>query len=327
MTPSDLTAIRLHRLYITRSCRDLERLSSELLGLHSWYFNNVKYSAQLRGADTANWENRLVKTWTIRNTLHAVPYTDLPMYLGTKDRPAWLARQYGEQFIADLEEEVLALMEDGVTSRAELRRIFWNRLDARELDEVFSPWGGIMVTLAVKGKVAFRSVSSREFDLIDTPIMPHEDALAELTARYFAAYGPAQLSDAAFSGIPQKELKEKYLKNLKDVTLDGKTYWYSGELDTGAGIPEVALLAGFDPVLNGYRDRSPILPEEYAKIVVNKAGVMSPSIMVNGRVAGVWSVKKGVAAARFFKPQTKKIKNAAEELSERLLNIPMQFSE
>ena len=56
---------RMHGLYLSRQCADLEKLAHELLGLHSWFYRNVPFSALIRGADISGWKTRLTKTWLI----------------------------------------------------------------------------------------------------------------------------------------------------------------------------------------------------------------------------------------------------------------------
>ena len=72
---------RMHGLYLSRPCEDLETLAHELLGLHSWFYRNVPFSALIRGANINGWKTRLTKTWLYRGTLHGALYADLPELL------------------------------------------------------------------------------------------------------------------------------------------------------------------------------------------------------------------------------------------------------
>ena len=52
---------------------------------------------------------------------------------------------------------------------------------------------------------------------------------------------------------------------------------------------KVYLLPGFDEHLLGYKDRSAVLAEEYApKIVPGNNGMFLPTMVVAGRVIGIW---------------------------------------
>lgn len=150
---------RMHGLYLSRQCEDITQLSSELLGLHCWFHRNVAFSTLIRGAKLMGWKSELIKTWLYRGTLHGVMMDDLPTLLALHQNEAsfaWLG--VGEEQMEDIACRVIRLMEDGVFSRAEKRRIFANDLDQLIINRIFSPWGGIFVYLARRGKVAFRDI-------------------------------------------------------------------------------------------------------------------------------------------------------------------------
>lgn len=59
------------------------------------------------------------------------------------------------------------------------------------------------------GKVAFKGMTSRDFDLISAePTLNFDEVLPELLGRYFSAYGSATLADAAYYfGISKEDAK------------------------------------------------------------------------------------------------------------------------
>jgi hypothetical protein len=293
-------------------------LSHELLGLHSWFYRNVPFSALIRGADIAGWKTALTKTWLYRGTLHGVVYEDLPQLLALHTGDSYLARYFGEEIVQRLADEVLRYMEDGVYSRAEFRRIFADQYDYKLVNAMFSPWGGIFVYLARLGKVAFRDMASRDFDLISAePTETFDEVLPELLRRYFAVYGPATLADAAwFFGFWKEEankLRKLPLDDFDCFEFSGNKYYDIGDHDT-ADIPELTLLSGFDPLIVSYSDRSAVLPAEYKSKVILKSGICNPTIAVNGRVAGLWNIKKDEPVVEFFATQPRRITVAAAEM-------------
>src|SRR5438445_8308036 len=66
---------------------------------------------------------------------------------------------------------------------------------------------------------------------------------------------------------------------------------------TGA-VDRVRLLPAFDPALLGHKDRSHIVGKEHLARIYRKAGWVTPALLVDGSVAGVWS--HGVKAKRLF---------------------------
>jgi hypothetical protein len=53
------------------------------------------------------------------------------------------------------------------------------------------------------------------------------------------------------------------------------------------------LLGMWDNVLLAYADRSRIVPDEYRPIVIRRNGDVLPTLLVDGRVAGVWRAVDG----------------------------------
>ena len=311
---------RMHGLYLSRKCGDITQLSRELLGLHCWFHRNVVFSALIRGARLNGWKTALTKTWLYRGTLHGVDYDDLPMLLSlhSNDSCSWLLN---EGQLTDIADKVVRLMEDGVYSRAEMRRIFAFDLDGRTIERIFSPWGGIFVYLARHGKVAFRNMTSRDFDLIDAePTQTPDEVLPEMLHRFFAAYGPATLTDAAwFFGLAKDDKKKLSLLNLDEFAHledNGNVYFYVDDNTVMGDIPELTLLSGFDPLIVSYAERSAILPPEYKSSVILKSGICQPTIAVNGQVAGLWNIKKHEPVVDFFETQPKRIKDITYDLVE-----------
>lgn len=305
---------RMHGLYLTRKCEEITELSQELLGLHCWFHRNVAFSALIRGARLAGWKRALTKTWLYRGTLHGVAFQDLPTLLALH-AGGW---RWGEQY-KEIADRVVSLMEDGVYSRAEMRRIFAYDYDKRTIDMALSPWGGIFCELARAGKVAFRDMTSRDFDLIDAePTQTSEEVLPELFRRFLTAYGPATLADAAwFLGLwkeRKKELSALDLDEYSQFEYNGNIYY---AVDDGADmgdIPELTLLSGFDPLIVSYTERKAVLPPEYKSAVILKSGICLPTIAINGQVAGLWNIRKNEPTVDFFTAQPKRIQDAALDL-------------
>lgn len=317
----------MHGLFLSRTCEDIEQLSSALMGLHCWFHRNVAFSAVIRGADLWGWKDRLTKTWLYRGTLHGVVQDDLPQLLALHaDEFSYDWIGFSEPQLQEISLKVIRLMEDGVFSRAEMRGIFAYDFDEHAIERLFSPWGGIFVYLARKGQVAFRNMTSRDFDMIDANITRTQDeVLPELLYRYFTAYGPATLEDAAwFLGLwkeSAKKLSQLNLDRYERFEHEGRTYYDVHEKGDMGDIPKLTLLSGFDPLIVSYVERGAVLPAEYKSRVILKSGICLPTIAVNGQIAGLWNIKKGEPVVEFFKSQPKSIKNAAYD---RVCDIQMK---
>jgi hypothetical protein len=120
-----------------------------------------------------------------------------------------------------------------------------------------------------------------------------DEALAELTRRYFLSHGPALPQDYAWwSGLTVAdaraglELAKGYL--IPDQ-YGGKTYWRSA---TAAAYPEdagaVHLLPVLDEYLIAYKDYSPVLDQALEDQVKNGDLAFASFFTIDGHVAGMW---------------------------------------
>ena len=306
---------RMHGLYLSRKCGDIAELSRELLGLHCWFHRNVAFSALIRGAALTGWKHALTKTW-IHHALHGVAFDDLPTLLALNSGE-W---RWGDPY-KEIADKVISLMEDGVYSRAEMRLIFADEYDREIIDRALSPWGGVFCELARLGKVAFRDMTSRDFDLIDAePTQTFGEVLPDLFRRFLAAYAPATLADAAwFFGLQKERKRELFSLNLDEYSrfeYNKGIYYYIDDHAEMEDIPELTLLSGFDPFIVSYTERGLVLPPEYKRAVIMKSGICLPTVAVNGQVAGLWNIKKREPTIEFFAKQPKRIENTAFDLVE-----------
>lgn len=127
--------------------------------------------------------------------------------------------------------------------------------------------------------------------------LERDEALAELTRRYFSSHGPATLPDFVWwSGLTTSDaragLELAKLHLVREVS-DGQTYWLpASPLPVNAAPPKVHLLPAYDEYTVAYKDRTAILDPVYTEQARN--GIFNPVIVVGGRIAGTWkrTVKK-----------------------------------
>ena len=133
--------------------------------------------------------------------------------------------------------------------------------------------------------------------LPDWQLADPNDAVRQVTRRYLAAYGPATRENyARWWGIsPAQALKR--IKNLGTesiaVDVEGTLSWMLkidlDELWEATPSEVVCLLPAFDPyVIGAPRDEPNILRSEFKDRVYRKQGWVSPVLLVDGKMAGVW---------------------------------------
>ncbi len=336
----DLRLSRLHGQHLLSPAPDP---AADLCGLQAQFLRNAAHALRIRTAEVSL--EGLVKTWTLRGTVHLLPERDLPLYLprcgtaGDVCESGWYRWQSGrgtanpperERFLARCVVEALA---QGIDTREELR-LHLRRCGMTETEEsrAFDPWGGLIAELAGLGVLAFRvdmadathPDETKRYRLL-SPFEPLAESTArrELLRRYFTHYGPATLRDAAyFFHWTQAEIKA-HLPHLPLETAEfaGRIHYFIPTGEPARDMPAVILLSGFDPLMLGYRkEDNPFLPGEHLRGIFNLAGIVHPAILLRGRVAGRWKEKDGKVELTAFEPLIPGDKRLVEQEAERLFS-------
>lgn len=336
MTTADLL---LHRLQAQYLLSPGENPAGELCGFQAQFLKNAVHALRLRSARLST--QGLVKTWTLRGTVHLLPEQDLPLYIrhcGSAEdvcRSGWYGWTAGrghanppevERHYARLAVDAIA---DGIDERERLRlHLRGHGMTEAEESRLFNPWGGLIAELANIGVLAFRVDMADDAHPDETkryrllaPFTPMEEDAArlELARRYFTHYGPATLRDAAyFFHWTQTEVKALLAKlPVESAVCDGRTYFWLPTGDPVRDMPECILLAGFDPLMLGYRkEDNPFLPGEHLRGIFNLAGIVNPAILLRGRVVGKWKEKDGKVEFTAFEVLSEKEKALIEQEAE-----------
>ncbi|WP_198665623.1 winged helix DNA-binding domain-containing protein [Haloprofundus halophilus] len=271
--------------------------------------------------ERALYEDRsVVRTWCMRGTFHLVAAADLPLYLSL----------FGETFASrgpepkrlesmGLDESDIAramelirdaLREDGPLTRGKIAGRL--RRGGVDLDsESQAPYflvrraalSGILCEVAPKeGKPAYDLLD--EWVPVDEP-PDRQAALVDLARRYLRAFQPASVDDfAAWSGLYVRDVKlawglvadetTEVVVDDRDaamLTEDLEAYESATESNTETA-DRVRLLPGYDSYLLGYEKEVRPIPRGYESQIWPGAGVIRPTLLVDGEVAGTWRLDR-----------------------------------
>jgi len=131
--------------------------------------------------------------------------------------------------------------------------------------------------------------------------LSEDEAYAKLTHRYLSAYGPATPEDqAAWSGLPLSKIRAAWHRiadHLMEIKFAGSAAWmlktcavWLDELPVHT--PIVRLLPRFDIYLLGYQKRDLAVQSQNAKRINAGGGIIRPTVLVDGRVLGMWKSKR-----------------------------------
>lgn len=294
-----------HRLVERAAPADLVRVAGDICGLHAQLMSSAELSlwARIDGLDRAAvnaalWTHRtLVKVWAARGTLYLLPSAELGTWLSALKAPA-----------EDPFTEAVGRALDGrVLTREELARKVEQATGSAEFGEyVRFSWGSYLKAASFRGLLCFAPGDGRlvRFTSPQTWVpggierSDPQDALRAITRRFLAAYAPARPEELTrwWVGPPLPRRGREMIAALGDeaveVDVDGQRAWVlAADLPAllAAEPSNVArLLPAFDPWVIGAARQAPLLQPAHVSRVYRPQGWVSPVLLVNGQVAGVW---------------------------------------
>jgi uncharacterized protein YcaQ len=333
-------------------CRDVCGVQAQIMSaaqLQLWARNHAITPAMV---NDALWQKRsLIKTSLMRQTLHLVPADEFPLYIAAhkssraKAVLSIMARCKITREEADaLSALILEELKTGPAPRAAITAAVRPKVSKRLrvwMDRVWS----IVRLPVIEGQVCYGPGEGNQATFIRTehwlPALPTIDAVQaqkELFRKYLRAYGPATLHDFAhWSLISMPEVKA--LRPL----VDAEVAEYDGLLllrkdikalqNASTEMNSVHLLPYFDVYLLAHRFKEHFLKPQFYKRVYRNQGWISPVVLINGEIAGVWTymlsrktVEIEIELFTQVGSRTRtQIKDRAKELAD-LFQCPLLFS-
>jgi hypothetical protein len=257
-------------------------------------------------------ERSVVRTWLMRGTLHLVAAENLGWLLALL-APIFIRSSRGRRAGLGLDEETgvrgvralgKMLAGQGPLTRAKIRQ----GLASQGIPSAGQATIHLIRLAALEGLLCYGPdrAGQETFVLLADWVghgaaMPPEQAPAELARRYLAAYGPATPEDfAAWSGLALGAARgawQQLTHQLLEVKVGGAPAWMLQSRATWLdqawiGRPVVNLLPGFDTYWLGYRSRDLALDPIYARRVFPGGGMLRSALLVDGRAAGTWKIKR-----------------------------------
>ena len=273
--------------------------------------SRTRGAPSVRDVDAAFDRGEIVRSWTMRGTIHVIPARDLAWVLSiTGERQAEgaaavrRAESIDEAELARAERLARAALSGG------------NRLTRKELFDVLEAGGvstarqrgyHLLVALSLRTIVCQGPVVTRiggptreQYVVLTeewvTDAASPADPAAEYFARFIASHGPANVRDFAWwSGLPlgiSRAAAERAADRLEIVEDEGEPlYVAAGPAPRRTpGAPDVLALPPYEEYYLSYADRTvPCAPEFLAAIGPSLNGIIRPIIVARGEAIGVWT--------------------------------------
>ncbi len=267
----------------------------------------------LAQVDAAFDRGEIVRSWTMRGTIHVIPSEDLGWVLAlTGERQhrgaASVHRREG------LDADQLSLAE----RLARIALAGGGRLTRRELFEVFERGGlstanqrgyHLLVGLSLRGLLCQGPVVPRAegptreqyIVLVEDWIAQHTvpaDPLAEFFTRYIVSHGPAGTRDFAWwSGLPLGTARRaaEAADGSGRLTRMAEDTWVAADRPRRhPSAPDVVALPPFEEYFLSYADRTAGCAPEHLRAVLD-GGAMRPILLARGEVVATWTHSHALA--------------------------------
>ena len=301
-------------------------VAAEICGLHAQLMSSAELTlwARVEGIErvavrNALWEDRsLIKTWAMRGTLHLLPSREFPVWqaaLSTYDhfrKSYWLRyNKVTEKDMDRLIDSVAAALDNRLLTREELAKTVAKDTRSKKLGElVRGSWGSMLKPASFAGGLCFAPSVGQNVRFTN----PHswlakykekdpKKSLLEVTRRYLGAFGPAARDDLArwWTGVsPAQALKliKELGSEVVPVDVGEERMWMlASDVDEMASSPKLKrslrLLPAFDQfVVSVSRRADRIMPGPFKAKIYRKSAWLSPVVLVNGRMDGIWKHEK-----------------------------------
>jgi Winged helix DNA-binding domain len=150
-----------------------------------------------------------------------------------------------------------------------------------------------------------------------------DQALAELTRRYFRSHGPATVRDFVWwSGLTTADAKRGLdIVRARSETIDSLTYWTVGPRRAIASPRDVIhLLPVYDEYLVAYRDLDAVPRGKTLR------GLLPQAVVCGGQVIGTWKVARGSGSPKVAINLGQRLTAAEHQQLDRAIARYMQFA-
>lgn len=278
-------------------------------------------------------ERSVVVSWLNRGTLHLVGRDEFPwLHALTVPRLATSNRtRLKQEGVTPTQAErgadlIVEALGEGPLGRGEIKAV----LDSAGVPTAGQALVHILLFTTIRDTILRGPIidSDQKFALAKdwlgaAPEFDPDSALAELARRYLAGHGPASDREMArWAGIPLGQARSGFESISRELEeLDGGTSDVLVRLKKAPApgpLPPPLLLGSFDPVLHGWTSRDFLVPGESERAVVTTNGIFRPTILVDGQVAGTWTMSAGKLELNAFRPLGEKTDGALEKEAKRV---------
>jgi Winged helix DNA-binding domain len=268
----------------------------------------------------ALWKRRrLVKTWSLRGTLHLHAADELPLWMAARRAVSGSDWHAGDGLTRREGRKVLGAIADALDGRCllreELAEEVGRKVGAWAAERIGSGWAYLLGPASVAGLLVQGPPRGTHVTFVRadqwiggwTDVDP-EEALAEVLRRFLATYGPATprafrewTISPAFKVADARRLVESLGDEVEEVDVDGSSAWVlAGDHampDPAAG-ESIRLIPQYDCYVMGFREREHFVPDAARALLKEhprgrfEGAAAAAWLLVDGVLAGMWDRRR-----------------------------------
>jgi len=295
-------------------CRDVCGIQAQVMSAAELSLWTRRRSTTRDEVRSGLWKTReLVKTTSMRRTLHLLPSRDFQMYIAamrdwSMSQTRNLLRRIGASgsHVDTMIAVVMDALADGPKTQQDLiarARVKAGRGMRKWLEFAWSA----MRPAIVEGLIAYGEPRGAQATFVRVDQwLPNQkpvdaaDAQLELATRFLSAFGPATSRDfSKWSGLPTgvtKSVFERMKPSLELVAVEGEYSFVLRDdlapLSSAKPDPSPKLLPSFDTFLLAHSTKDHLVDPRFYKRVYRNQGWLSPVVIVNGRIVAVWFLEE-----------------------------------
>ena len=321
-TADRVAAFRLARHHLIGStssslasvCADVGGIQAQVMSAAELSLWTRRRSTGRDDVKTALWQKRdLVKTTSMRRTLHLLPARDFQMYIAamrewSMSQTSNLLRRIGAstKHVDAMIAVVMDALADGPKTQQDL--LARAKVNAARGMRVWLRYAwSAMRPAIVEGLIVYGPPRGAETTFVRVDQwLPKQTAVdaatarAELARRFVRAFGPATHRDfTKWSGLPTGVAKaafEQFGDSLTPVRVDGEASHVLTEdlreLSMARLDRSPKLLPSFDTFLLAHQTKHHLVDPRFYKRVYRNQGWLSPVVIVGGRIVAVWFLEE-----------------------------------
>jgi len=317
--------LRKQHLTVDSETDDILQIVSDVGGLHATSPTTPYLSLLARChdfekkhlADALYVKKSLGKVRCVRKTIYILTKEMMPIAYGATSRTVEKAsRRYAEfrgvspKEYGDVSQAIVAMLGgEGMTASA-IKKALKTQLDVSAILYLMCDQGLLVREEPEKGwkdKNHRYSLFSEFFPDVDLGSMDETEAMTRLVQQYLRSFGPVTENDIVWwTGLGKRKVRAALSRLQEQIVplgisgIEGDFVLLRSEVSlvnhsSARQRPTVNLLPSLDPYLMGYKERERYLEHRRCSYVFDRSGNATSTILLDGRVVGVWDFRQDEA--------------------------------